>query len=53
MFNLVPFFISIVFGILAILTLVVLIGICEIIDEDGSEVTMSEIHGMWKQCKKK
>ena len=53
MYRLIPFFISIIFGVLAILTFIVLVGICKVIDEDGSEVTISEIYGMWKQCEKK
>jgi hypothetical protein len=40
MFDLIPFFISIIFGILAVLTIIMLVGMCKIIEEDVLEANM-------------
>ena len=40
MFDLIPFFISIIFGILAVLTIIILVGMCKVIEEDFLEVNM-------------
>lgn len=40
MFDLFPFFISIVFGILAVITIMMLVGMCKVIEEDDLEADM-------------
>lgn len=45
MYNLAPFFISIVFGILAVLTIIILIGMCRVIEEDVLESCMLRTYG--------
>jgi hypothetical protein len=40
MIDLIPFFISIIFGILTILTFIILAGMCKVIEEDTLEAGM-------------
>ena len=44
MFDLFPFFISIVFGILAVLTIMILVGMCKIIEEDDLEADILRVY---------
>jgi hypothetical protein len=44
MYDLAPFFISIIFGILAILTIIMLIGMCKVIEEDVLEANTLKIY---------
>lgn len=44
MFDLIPFFISIIFGILAVLTIIMLVGMCKVIEEDVLEASMLKIY---------
>lgn len=44
MYDLVPFLISIVFAILAILTIIMLVGICKVIEEDVLEASMLKMY---------